>query len=290
MKSPRYYISRAIASCLDDKTYLSIKFRTRFGYWMDWKNPQTYSEKLQWLKIYDRHEEYTEMVDKAAVKPYVSRLIGEEYIIPTIGVYDSPWEIDFDSLPNQFVIKCTHDSGGLVICKDKSKLDRRAACKKLARALKSTYVVQNREYPYINVPRKLIVEPLISDGSSSGLNDYKIFCFDGEPKLLFVATDRNSKTEETKFDFFDLEWNHLPFTNGHPNSSETIPCPKNFDKMIEIARKLSQGIPQVRIDLYNCDGKIYFGEITFFHWSGMKPFKPREWDYKLGEMIKLPEA
>ncbi len=284
----RYHISRSIAWLLPDKLYLSIKYRTRFGYWMDWNNPQTYSEKLQWLKVYDRHEEYTNMVDKVAAKDYVASIIGNEYIIPTLAVYDSAEEIDFDKLPNQFVLKCTHDSGGIVVCRDKSKLDTKAAREKLQKGLKRTYIVQNREYPYKNVPRKIIAEQYMEDESGYELKDYKFFCFDGEPKCLFVATDRGAEGKETKFDFFDIEWNHLPFTNGHPHSTCPPKKPKNFEKMKEIAAKLSVGIPHVRVDLYNVNGKIYFGELTFFHWGGMKPFKPREWDYKLGALIKLP--
>lgn len=284
----RYYISRSIARLLPDKLYLSIKFRTHMGYWMNWKNPQTFSEKLQWLKVYDRHPEYTKMVDKVAAKDYVAGIIGKEFIIPTLAVYNTADEIDYDALPDQFVLKCTHDSGGLVVCRDKSKLDREAAREKLRKGLKRTYIVQNREYPYKDVPRRIIAEQYMEDESGE-LKDYKFFCFDGTPKALFVASDRGRKDTETKFDFFDMEWNHLPFTNGHPNSDKEIPCPSNFDKMKDIAGKLSVGMPHVRVDLYNVNGKIYFGELTFFHWGGTVPFNPEEWDYKFGSWIKLPE-
>lgn len=285
--SLRYHISRSIARLLPDKLYLSVKFRTHMGYWMDWKNPKTFNEKLQWLKVYDRHPEYTKMVDKVAAKDYVAGIIGEEYIIPTLAVYNSVDEIDFDALPDQFVLKCTHDSGGLVVCRDKSKHDLKAAREKLRKGLKRTYIIQNREYPYKNVPRRIIAEQYMEDNSGE-LNDYKFFCFDGEPKALFVASDRGRKDTETKFDFFDMEWNHLPFTNGHPNSDKEIPCPPNFDHMKEIAGKLSVGMPHVRVDLYNINGTIYFGELTFFHWGGTVPFNPKEWDYKFGSWIKLP--
>ena len=285
----RYYISRNIARLLPDKLYLSIKFRTRMGYWMDWKNPKTFNEKLQWLKIYDRHPEYTKMVDKLAAKEYVEKIIGSKYIIPTLAVYNSAEEIDFDKLPKQFVLKCTHDSGGLVVCRDKSKLDCEAARKKLHKGLKRTYIIQNREYPYRNVPRRIIAEQYMEDESGYELKDYKFFCFDGKPKALFVATDRGFKGIETKFDFFDMEWHHLPFTNGHPNSDRQIPCPPNFEEMKDIAEKLSAGIPHVRVDLYNVNGNIHFGELTFFHWGGTMPFNPKEWDYKFGSWIQLPK-
>lgn len=286
-KNIRTSFSYFISQFLSDKIYLSLKFRSHMGYWMDWNNPKTYSEKLQWLKIHDRHEEYTRLVDKNAVKSFVSEKIGEEYVIPTLAVYNSAEDIDFKQLPRQFVIKCTHDSGGVVVCKDKALLDIHAAKDKLTRGLKRTFINQNREYPYANVPRKLIAEQYLEDEYGE-LRDYKIFCFDGEPKLLFVASDRMDKSKETKFDFFDLEWNHLPFTNGHPNSEKIIEKPKNFDKMVEIAAILSKGFPHVRVDLYNCNGKIYFGELTFFHWSGIMPFDPPEWDLKLGELLHLP--
>ena len=288
VKKLRKKVSYFLALFFPDKLYLSLKFRSHMGYWMNWKNPQTFSEKIQWLKLYDRHPEYTKMVDKLAAKDYVAGIIGKEYTIPTLAIYNSADEIDFDALPDQFVLKCTHDSGGIVVCWDKSKLNREAARKKLRKGLKRTFIVQNREYPYKDVPRRIIGEQYMEDESGE-LKDYKFFCFDGHPKYLFVASDRMRKDVETKFDFFDMDWNHLPFTNGHPNSERPIPCPRNFEKMKEIAAKLSAGIPHVRVDLYNINGKIYFGELTFFHWSGVVPFDPPEWDCKLGELIHLPQ-
>ena len=284
----RYAISRFIARFLPDKVYLSIKFRTRFGYWMNWDNPRTFNEKLQWLKINDRHAEYAHLVDKYAVKEYVRSLIGDKHIIPTLAVYDSVEEIDFDKLPNQFVLKCTHDSGGLVVCKDKNNLNIDETKKKLKKSLKSTYIVQNREYPYAGVKRRIIAEKYMEDESGYELKDYKFFCFDGAPKFLFVATDRQKEGEEVKFDFFDLEWNHLPVRNGHKNNVMSIREPKNFEQMIDISRKLSKGFPHIRVDLYNINGNVYFGELTFFHFSGMTPFEPSEWDSVFGDYLTLP--
>ena len=257
-------------------------------YPLDLDNPQTYNEKLQWQKLYDRRPEYTKMVDKYDAKEYVANIIGKEYIIPTLAVYDRVEDIDFDALPDQFVLKCTHDSGGIVICKDKSTLDIAAALKKLERGLKTNFYYQNREWPYKNVKPRIIAEQYMVDESGYELKDYKWFCFDGEPKALFIASDRGSDKEETKFDFFDMDFNHLPFTNGHPNASRPIMKPAGFDKMKELAAKLSKGLMQARIDFYDINGQVYFGEITFFHWSGMKPFVPREWDYIFGSYIKLP--
>lgn len=273
---------------LPDKWYLFFRFKNRVGYWPHLNHPRTFNEKLQWLKLNDRHAEYTQMVDKIDAKKYVASIIGDKYIIPTLGVWNSVDEIEWDKLPNQFVIKVSSDSGGIVVCKDKQTLDIEKTKEKLTNGWGKNYYVHNKEYPYRDLTPRIIAEEYKEDESGYELRDYKIFCFNGEPKILFVASDRQKAGEDTKFDFFDLNWNHLPFTNGHPNSKEFIAKPKNFEEMLEIAKKLSVGIPQVRIDLYNCNGQIYFGEITFFHWSGMTAFDPIEWDFKLGKMIKLP--
>lgn len=272
-----------------DEFYLKVRYFCRFQKRLRLDNPQTYNEKLQWLKLYDRNPLYTQMVDKIEAKSYVASLIGKEHIIPTIGIYDTVEEIPWKKLPNQFVLKCTHDSGGIVICKDKSTLDIKKAIAKLSKGLKKSYFYENREWPYKNVKPRIICEEYMVDESGYELKDYKWFCFDGKAKALFIATERGSSTEETKFDFYDMDFNHLPFTNGHPNSSRQIKKPAGFEKMKEIAGMLSKGIPHVRVDLYDINGKIYFGEMTFFHWSGTMPFEPEEWDYKFGSWIDLPK-
>ena len=269
-----------------DEKYLGILFRYLMGKKCDFDNPKTYNEKLQWLKIYDRNPLYTQLVDKYEVRRFVSERIGEEYLIPCLGVWNRFDEIDFDKLPYQFVLKCTHDSGGLVICKDKAKLDKVAARKKIEHCLKRNYFPNHREWPYKNVQPRIIAEEYTVDESGFELKDYKIFCFDGEPKALFIATDRDV---DTKFDFFNIEFEHLPFTNGHANADKRIDKPENFDEMLKVARVLSKGFPHVRVDLYNVNGKILFGEMTFFHWSGFVPFEPEEWDHIFGSWIKLPE-
>lgn len=271
-----------------EDTYLKYVFKHCVGYPLNLDNPQTFNEKIQWLKLNNRKPEYTDMVDKIDAKKYVESLIGSEYIIPTIGTWDSVDEIGWDSLPNQFVMKCSHDSGGIIVCKDKSKLNIEEARRKLTDGWVSNYYKYYKEYPYREVKPRLIAEEYMEDESGYELKDYKIFCFDGEPKFLFVATDRQKKGEEVKFDFFDLEWNHIPVRNGHENAKSPIPKPKNFELMLELARKLSKGKTHVRVDLYNCNGKIYFGELTFFHFSGLTSFVPQEWDYKFGEYFNLP--
>ena len=279
-------ILRSIAPILPDELYLKLLFKHRVGYKLNLRKPETYNEKLQWLKLYDRRPEYTQMVDKVEAKKYVATIIGEKYIIPTLAVYEKAEDIDFDSLPNQFVLKCTHDSGGIVVCQDKSILDKKMAIKKLSKGLRSNYYYRNREWPYRNVTPRIIAEKYMSDDNNE-LNDYKFFCFNGVPEYMFIATDRFNKTEETKFDFYDMDFNHLPFTNGHPNATREIERPQGFEKMQQLAAKLSKGIPQVRVDFYDVNGHIYFGEITFFHWSGMVSFEPIEWDYRFGEKVDL---
>ncbi len=291
MNKFRYHISRTIAKCLPDKLYLSIKFRTRLGYWMDWSKPETFGEKLQWLKIYDRHPEYTQMVDKVAAKVYAADIIGKEYIIPTLDIYNSVDEIDFNKLPNQFVLKCTHDSGGQVICKDKNKLDVENVKKKLRKGLKRTYIIQNREYPYKNVPRRIIAEKYMQNGTDSELTDYKFFCFNGKARYCQVIADRH--TDET-IDFYDREWKHQPFIGLQPNAHHALTLhhePDNYEMILNLVDKLAEKIasPFVRIDFYVINCHPYFGEITFFPASGIGVFKPQEWNLKLGEMIKLPQ-
>lgn len=277
-------VIKKLTRLLPDETYIKFKYFSRFKKFPNLKNPKTFNEKLQWLKLHDRNPEYTKMVDKYAVREYIKEKIGEEYLIPLLGVWDSFDEIDFDKLPEQFVLKCTHDSGGLVICKDKSKLDMEKARKKISACLKNNYYWTGREWPYKKLVPRIIAEKYMVDESGTELKDYKFFCFDGEPKCLFIATDR---PHDTKFDFYDVEFKHLPFTNGHPYSGRELKKPQGFDEMLRLARILSKGIKQSRIDFYDINGKVYFGEITFFHWSGFMPFEPEEWDYTLGSYINL---
>lgn len=281
-------LATKLVNVLPDNLYIKLLFHGRVGYWPNLKHPRTFNEKLQWLKLNDKHPEFTYMVDKVDAKIYVSSIIGDKYVIPTLGVWDTIDAIDWESLPNQFVIKCTGDSGGIVVCKDKYSFDIERAKQKLRKGWGSNYFKYFKEYPYIDVKPRIIAEEYMEDESGYELKDYKIFCFDGEPKFLFVASDRQKKGEDVKFDFFDLEWNHIPVINGHLNNNTKTPCPPNFAEMLEIARKLSHNKRHVRVDLYNVKGKILFGELTFFHFSGMTAFEPIEWDYKFGEYLKLP--
>lgn len=273
---------------LSDKLYLKLKYYQRMGKKLNLDSPKTFNEKLQWLKLYDRNTLYTKLVDKYEVREYIVNSIGEEYLIPLIGVWDDFDDIDFGALPNKFVLKCTHDSGGIVICEDKTKFDIYKTRKKIKKCLSYNYYWHGREWSYKNIKPRIIIEQYMSDEDEDELKDYKFFCFDGVPKAMYVATDRNKKDEETKFDFFDMDFNHMPFTNGHPNAKVQIKSPDTFEKMKELASRLSKGIPQVRVDFYSINGRIYFGELTLSHWSGFTPFEPEEWDYKFGEWIHLP--
>lgn len=284
-----YRLLQQYFTWLPDKLYIQLMFRFKMGFWPNLKNPQTFSEKLQWLKLYNRRPEYTKMVDKYAVKEYVANIIGEEYVIPTLGVWNKPEDIEWDKLPDQFVLKTTHGGGsnGVVICKDKSTFKKEKAIAKLKRSMKQDIYRSLREWPYKNVPKRIIAEQFIQPDNNSDLPDYKFFCFDGEVKALFIGTER--QTGDVKFDYFDADFNHLDLIQQHPMSGKTFAKPENFDKMKELAAKLSEGIPQVRIDLYDVNGKIFFGEMTFTHHGGIVPFHPEKWDYVFGRWIKLPD-
>lgn len=273
---------------LDDEHFLRYRFRIVMGKKLDLLNPTTYNEKLQWLKLYDRNPKYTQLVDKVLVKKYVSEIIGEEHIIPTLKVYDSPEDINIDELPNQFVLKTNHDgdSLGVFVCRDKSKFDYKKAIETLCHNLKRNYYYTGREWPYKNVKPCIFVEKYEEDESGE-LRDYKFFCFNGEVKSVFVATERS--TGHVKFDYFDRDFNHLEFIQSHPMSDKPIAKPQNYDEMLNIAESLSKNIPHVRVDLYNCNGKILFGEMTFYHYGGMIKFHPEEWDYTFGSWLSLPD-
>lgn len=276
---------------LPDKWYLSLKYYKEFGRFPNWKNPQTFSEKLQWLKLYDRKPEYTMMVDKYAVKKYVADIIGEKYVIPTLGLWDRPEDIEWDKLPNQFVLKTTHGGGneGVVICRDKNKFDRQHAVRVLKESLNTDLYEVWREWPYKNVPKRIIAEKYIEPRPNiKDLADYKFFCFNGEVKGLFVATERQNPNDEVKFDFFDADYNHLPFRQGHDHARITPPKPENFELMKMAAQQLSKGLSHVRVDLYDLGDKVLFGEMTFFHFSGLVKFEPEKWDKVFGDMLTLP--
>lgn len=285
-KGLRYLCARHFLNFLPDRMYLKILYWACIGKKLDLDAPQTFNEKLQWLKLYDRKPEYTMMVDKYEVKKYIADIIGEKYIIPTLGVWNSFDEIDFDALPQQFVLKCTHDSGGIVICKDKSELDISAARTKIENSLKKNYYKYGREWPYKNVKPRIIAEKYMDTSDGQQLVDYKIMCFNGKAKCLFICTDRYSDSG-LKVTFFDRDWNKLPFERHYPSDHNHIIRPKNLELMFVLAEKISKEMKFVRIDFYEVHDRVFFGEITFFPGSGIEEFTPAEWDLKLGSWISL---
>lgn len=273
---------------LPDKIYLKIQFKKTMGYKLDLRNPKTFNEKLQWLKLYDRKPIYTSMVDKYEAKKYVSNIIGEEYIIPTIGIYNSFEEINFDKLPKRFVMKCTHDSGGIVICKDKSKLDIETAKQKINNSLKTNYYWTWREWQYKNVKPRIIIEQYMEDKKTKELRDYKFFCFNGKVEVFKIDFDRFIGH---RANYFDKNKKLLKFGEilCPPDYNRKLEMPYNIDKMMELAEKLSKDIPFIRIDFYEMNKKIYFGELTFCPAAGVGVLEPKKWDRKLGDLIELPK-
>ena len=286
----KFFDNRHLLDWMDDKHYLKLAFHAKMGYPLNLKKPRTFSEKLQWLKLYDRKPEYTRMVDKYAVRQYITEKIGAEYLIPLVG---GPWksveEIDFDALPEQFVLKCNHDSGGLVICRDKSSLDREDVKQKLGQHLKANYYMSSREWPYKDVSPCIFAEKYMVDESGVELKDYKWYCFNGNPRFLLITTDRAAEDVPTKYTYFDMDYNILPFYNSGPHAEEPIPKPETFDQMKHLAEILSAEMAHLRVDLYDINGKVYFGELTFYDSSGMAKFDPPDWDEKIGSWLKLPE-
>lgn len=277
---------------MSDEKYLKMIFKSRMGYPLNLKEPKTFNEKLQWLKIHDRKPVYTTMVDKYEAKKHVANIIGEEYIIPTLGVWDSFDEMDFDALPEQFVLKCTHDSGGLVICRDKSKLNKDAARAKIQRCMKRNYYWGSREWPYKNVKPRILAEVYMEDeNTAAGLTDYKFFCFNGRPEMLYVSQGLEDHATAS-ISFYNMEGEDMPFhRSDYKPIGHKLALPSNFAQMRETAEKMAKevGSPFVRIDLYSVRGQMYFSEVTFSPCSGMLPFEPKEWDLKLGEWIDLTQ-
>lgn len=268
-----------------NEAYLKRLYMSRTGYKLDIKNPQSFNEKIQWLKLNDIHEEYTNMVDKVAVKEYVKCTVGIEYVIPTIGVWDSIENIDWASLPEQFVLKVNNDSSGVIICKDKSLLNIPQCIEILKKKGNRDYSKVALEYPYHGVPHKFFAETYLVDESGTELKDYKVFCFNGEPRFIQVDSCRFTSHKRA---FYDTEWKKMPVQLKYPQLQTVLPKPQSLEKMLNIARKLSQGKPFVRVDLYDSFGKVYFGEMTFFPGSGFEAFSPQEWNNVFGKLLKLP--
>lgn len=295
IKQPRlivlFLLNMPWAKTIPDRLYLKLMFYFKMGRKLDLKNPKTFNEKLQWLKLYDCKPEYTTYVDKYKVRDYIAKTLGDEYLIPLLGVWDDPEDIDFDALPEKFVLKCNHNSGlGMCICKDKSKLDIEKVKSDLKKGLKQDYYKYGREWPYKNVERKIICEKYMVDSSDTDeFTDYKFYCFSGNVDSVMVCIERS--TGNPKFYFFDKNWQLKRYNIRGKQAPEnfTLPKPENMDKMFEIAEILAKkcNAPFVRVDLYNSEGKPYFGELTFFPDSGMDPNRLPETDILFGDLTKL---
>ena len=290
---PKHFLDALLVrfgGCLSDETFIRWTYYLNHGRALNLKDPKRYTEKLQWLKLFYRDSMWTQMVDKYRVKELVSERVGDKFVVPCLGVWDKAEAIEWDSLPNQFVLKTNHDSGnnGVFICKDKSKIDKVKWIMKINASLRTDTSKAGREWPYRDVKRCVFAEQYLEDATGE-LRDYKFFCFDGKVKYLFIATERQSGGE-VKFDYFDADFNHLDIVQRHPMSGKEIEKPAMFEQMKELAAKLSEGLPEVRVDLYEVDGRIYFGEYTFFHHGGIAPFHPDNWDFIWGEQIRLPKS
>ena len=275
---------RNLTNWIPDSIYLKMMYRLSFGKKLNLKNPRTYNEKLQWLKLNDRRPEYVEMVDKYLAKKYIGKKIGDEYIIPILGVWDKFEDIEFDSLPNEFVLKCTHDSGGLVICRDKHQFDLNAAREKINRCMKRNYFFLGREWPYKKLKPRIIAEVYMKDSCESVLTDYKFFCFDGVPKIMYSSKD---KASDPRTDFFDMNYNHINMKMRDPNADALPLIPQNFELMKKISSILSTGYPHLRVDFYEVNGKLYVGELTLYHCSGFAPISPPEKALEMGSWINI---
>lgn len=297
-KALSFFMTKISRFVKDDETYLKWKYFANLHKWPNLENPQTYNEKMQWLKIHYHNPLTTRLVDKYEVKSYVEEKLGPGHTFPLLGVWDSPDDIDFDKLPNQFVLKCNHNSSGLVICKDKTNgiivkgksddktnMSYEQVRSYLTDSLNKEFFHVYREWPYKDVKRKIIAEKYMQQSDGSELNDYKFLCFDGEPRYVWTGTNYTP----THFDIYSTDWKNQHVAWGYDMYPGDLKKPERFDEMLDIARKLSAGFPHVRIDLYNIDGTIYLGEFTFFTWAGFCKLEPEEWDLKLGELIKLPQ-
>lgn len=282
---PRAATNTILVHCgrkISDKRYLSLLYLINFGKKPNLETPQSFNEKMNWLKLHDRRDIYTAMADKYAAKTYVAERIGSEYVVKNYGVYDRWEDIDFNLLPNQFVIKGTHDSGGAFVCKDKSTFDFNKAKQRIKHNLRINYFYPLREWPYKNIKPKIIVDQLLDDHSGRELRDYKFWCFNGTPTFMYIT----NKGKVIKENFYDMDFNPVSIDHGFERTIPEYEKPTSFEKMKELATQLSAGIPFVRVDFFNVEGKIYFGEFTFYDWGGMRPFQ-NGWDEKIGQYIQL---
>lgn len=280
--------AKGLTKWIPDQVHLEIRYRISIGKPLNLNEPRSFNEKLQWLKLHDRNPLYVRLVDKIGVKSWVIERIGDRFVVPTIAVWDSVDEIEIEKLPDKFVLKTNHDCGGVVVCDDRGTFDPEVARRKLQKHLSTNYFWGTREWPYRDVVPKVFAEKYIDHDRSCDLIDYKFMCFGGQVGCIFTCSGRSE--DDLRVDFFDLEWNHLPFERHYRNSDEAIDRPKSLSQMKSAAERLSEGIPFVRVDFYEVDGTPIFGEMTFYPGGGFEEFTPEIWDMRLGDMLELPEA
>lgn len=276
------YLLRKFARLIPDRKYLELLFPLRVGYQLNLNNPQTFNEKLSWLKLYNRKPILSQMADKYEVKRIVAEKIGSEYVVENYGVYEKWDEIDFNSLPAQFVIKCTHDSGGAHVCRDKALFDFSATKQKIERNLNRNYFYLKREWVYKDIKPRIIVDKFLDDHTGNELRDYKFWCFNGNPTYMYCTIKGKNIFEN----FYDMDFRVVEIDHGFPRHKPEFEKPLNFELMKSLARKLSEGIPFVRVDFFEVEGRVYFGEFTFYDWAGLRSFEGN-WDEQLGKLISL---
>lgn len=279
-------IIRCASHVLSDEQFIKFNFRLRMGYPLNLDNPKTFNEKLNWLKLNDHNPLYTKMADKYDVKKYVKERIGEEYVVPCLGVWNNLDDMDFDTLKYPCVLKATNDSSGTIICRSRDSINPSAIRKRLSVSMKRNWYAQSREWVYKDIEPRIIADEFLDDGSGHELRDYKFWCFNGEPRYMYVT----NKAADVFENFYDMDFKPVDINHGFKRHVPEFECPDGFDMMKSLCKRLLEGIdvPFVRIDFFYVKGKIYFGEFTFYDWGGMRPFSNTEWDYKLGEYLKLP--
>lgn len=276
-----------ILKILPDKVYLKLQYKYTTGKKLNLKEPKTYGEKLQWLKLYDRKPYYTTLADKYEVREYIKNRIGEKYLVPILGHWDNAESINFEKLPQKFVLKCNHDSKSVIVCYDKDSLNIQDTINHFKKKLKNNAFYYGREWPYKNIKPLVIAEEMLVDETGNDLKDYKVMCFNGEPKLIQIHKDRFNENEEYTIDYYDINWNKTNITANTICSKEKMDKPEFLKEMLYLSKKLSQDLPQARIDWYYANNQLYFGEITFFDASGYDVFNPSEWNYRLGSWLDL---
>lgn len=270
---------------IPDKIFIPFQYKFATGKTLDLQNPKTFNEKIQWMKLYDRNPLYPIIVDKYAVREYIKDRIGEEFLIPLLGHWKNTEQIDINKLPDSFVLKCNHDSGGIAICKSKNTFEWQSERKKIEKHLNQNHFYLSREWAYKSIKRCIIAEKYMEDIETGELRDYKFFCFNGKPKYIQVDYDRFTNH---KRNIYDLKWNLVNLTIKCQNDpSRNLNRPNNLDEMIELASKLSEGFPQIRVDFYSVNGRTYFGELTIYHGSGFEEFTPEVYNELFGSFIDL---